>query len=74
MKMAKWALRCFYRECLKVTGWTVFEDLRIAELKTLPVVLSRVEVQRVLDCVREARFAVCLRLMYHCGLRVSGSR
>jgi integrase/recombinase XerD len=70
MKMAKWALRCFYRECVKATGWTVFDELRIAEPKTLPVVLSRAEVQRVLDCVREARFAICLRLMYHCGLRV----
>lgn len=70
MKMAKWALRCFYRECVKATGWSVFDELRIAEPKTMPVVLSRAEVQRVLDCVREARFAVCLRLMYHCGLRV----
>jgi site-specific recombinase XerD len=70
MKMAKWALRCFYRECVKATGWSVFDELRIAEPKTMPVVLSRAEVQRVLDAVREARFAVCLRLMYHCGLRV----
>jgi site-specific recombinase XerD len=70
MKGVKWALRCFYRECVKATGWTVFDELRIAEPKTVPVVLSRAEVQKVLDSVREARFAVCLRLMYHCGLRV----
>ena len=41
MKGAKWALRCFYRESLKVTGWTVFEDLRVAEPKSLPTVLGR---------------------------------
>jgi integrase/recombinase XerD len=70
MKMAKWALRCFYRECVKVTGWTVFDELRVAEPKTVPVVLSRAEVQKVLEVVHEARFAICLRLMYHCGLRV----
>jgi integrase/recombinase XerD len=70
MKMAKWALRCFYRECVKATGWTVFDELRIAEPKTVPVVLSRAEVQKVLEVVHEARFGVCLRLMYHCGLRV----
>jgi site-specific recombinase XerD len=70
MKGVKWALRCFYRECVKVTGWTVFEDLRIARLQTLPVVLSREEVQKVLEAVREPRFSSCLRLMYHCGLRV----
>lgn len=70
MKMAKWALRCFYRECLKVTDWSVFEDLRIKDPQPLPVVLSEAEVQRLLNCVREERFAVCLRLIYHCGLRI----
>ena len=70
MKMAKWALRCFYRECVKTPGWTVFDDLRVAEPQTLPVVLAREEVQKVLRALREPRFAVCLRLMYHCGLRV----
>jgi integrase/recombinase XerD len=71
MKGAKWALRCFYRECIKATGWTVFEDLRVAEPKSMPTVLSREEVQRLLGTVREARFATCLRLMYYCGLRIS---
>jgi len=71
MKGAKWALRCFYRESLKVTGWTVFEDLRVAEPKSLPTVLGREEVQRLLASVREPRFATCLRLMYYCGLRIS---
>jgi site-specific recombinase XerD len=71
MKGAKWALRCFYCESLKVAGWTVFEDLRVAEPKSLPTVLGREEVQRLLACVREPRFASCLRLMYYCGLRIS---
>jgi integrase/recombinase XerD len=70
MKVAKCALRCFFREVLKVEGWTVFEELRIAEPEVLPMVLSRAEVQAVLGAVREARFQACLRLMYHCGLRV----
>jgi site-specific recombinase XerD len=70
MKAAKFALRCFYQECLKVQGWTVFAELRIAEPEVLPIVLSRPEVQAVLGALREARFRTCLRLMYHCGLRV----
>ena len=70
LKMAKWALRCYYRECVKVLGWQVFDEVRIAEPKTLPVVLGRQEVQQLLAVVREPRFAVCLRLMYYCGLRV----
>jgi site-specific recombinase XerD len=70
MNVAKCALRCFFRDCLKVTGWTVFEELRIAQPEVLPLVLTREEVARVLDAVREPRFRTCLRLMYHCGLRV----
>jgi len=31
MQMAKYALLCFYVECLKVTGWTVFREVRIAQ-------------------------------------------
>ncbi len=70
MKGAKYSLLCFYAQYLKVQGWTVFQELRIAEPRTLPVVLSRGEVQSVLAAVREPRFRACLRLMYHCGLRV----
>jgi len=70
MSIAKAALRCFFCEQLKVQGWTVFSDLRIACPQVLPVVLSRQEVAKVLGVVREGRFATCLRLIYHCGLRV----
>jgi integrase/recombinase XerD len=70
MKMAKYALLCFYVQLLKVAGWTVFTEVRIAEPQVLPMVLSRSEVQSVLGVVREPRFRTCLRLMYHCGLRV----
>jgi len=70
MKAAKFALRSFYHECLGPTTWTVFQELRIAEPDVLPVVLSRTEVQALLGAITEARFRACLRLMYHCGLRV----
>jgi integrase/recombinase XerD len=70
MKMAKYALRCFFMDAVKVTGWTVFGEVRIAEPQVLPLVLSRVEVKNLLAAVREPRFRTCLGLMYHCGLRV----
>ena len=70
MKAAKYALRCFYVECLQVKGWTVFQEVRIAEPQVLPVVLARGEVQALLGALTEPRFRTCLRLMYHCGLRV----
>ena len=70
MKAAKYSLMSFYLDCVKVTGWTVFKEVRIAEVEVLPMVLSRAEVQAVLGAVREPRFSTCLNLMYHCGLRV----
>ena len=70
MKAAKYSLLCFFLDCVKVTGWTVFKEVRIAEPEVLPIVLARTEVHALLRAVREARFAACLRLMYHCGLRV----
>ena len=70
MKAAKFSLRAFFCDCLKVQGWTVFEEVRIAEPEVLPIVLSRQEVAALLAAVREPRFRSCLHLMYHCGLRV----
>jgi integrase len=70
MKAAKYALLAFYLDCRKVSGWTVFKEVRIAEPQVLPLVLARAEVRAVLGAVREPRFYTCLRLMYHCGLRV----
>ena len=71
MKVAKCALRCFYREHLKLgLGWTVFEELRIAPPKTLPLVLTREQVATLLKAVQLPRYRTALGLIYHTGLRV----
>lgn len=71
MTQARVAYRSFFRETLKVgKDWTVFEDLCIARPEPLPLVLSQEEVKRVLGVLRQPRFGTCLRLIYHCGLRV----
>jgi len=70
MRAAKFSLLSFFVDCHKVTGWTVFREVRIAEPQTLPVVLSRQEVAAVLGAVREPRLRAVLELIYHCGLRV----
>ena len=70
MKAAKFSLRSFFVDCHRLTGWTVFSEVRIAEPLILPVVLAREEVAAVLGAVREPRLRVCLELIYHCGLRV----
>ena len=71
MKVAKCALRCFYRELLQTgANWTVFEQLRIAPPQTLPLVLGREQVAAVLGAVREPRLRMVLAFIYHTGLRV----
>ena len=71
MKIAKCALRCFYREHLKLgLTWTVFEDLRIAPPQTLPLVLTREQVATLLKAVQLPRYRTLLGLIYHTGLRV----
>lgn len=70
MHLAKCSLRCFFQECLGHRDWKVFGELRIAQPQVLPVVLNRQDVAAVLGAVCEPRFAACLRLIYHCGLRV----
>src|SRR5262245_8507339 len=62
MKAAKFSLRSFFVDCHNVSGWTVFSEVRIAEPLILPLVLSRQEVAKVLQAVREPRLAVCLEL------------
>lgn len=71
MKIAKCALRCFYREHLKLgLTWTVFEDPRIAPPQSLPLVLTREQVATLLKAVQLPRYRTALGLIYHTGLRV----
>ena len=70
MKVAKCALRCFFRELLRIEGWTVFEELRIAPPPTLPLVLPREQVAALLAAVQQPRYRTALGLIYHTGLRV----
>ena len=70
MKMARCSLRSFFRDCLHVTGWTVFEEVRVSPPQTLPLVLSREQVAVLLGAVRQARYRAVLGLIYHTGLRV----
>ena len=71
VRQARASLVSFYKEMLGVTGWTVFNHIQTKDRQKLPVVLSREEVRRILSEVKERRFAVPLRLIYMCGLRLS---
>ena len=70
MKLARCALRAFFRDCLHVPGWTVFAEVRVAPPQTLPLVLSREQVATLLRAVQLPRYRAVLGLIYHTGLRV----
>lgn len=69
MRIAAAALRFFYHEVLG-HAWRLFDLVRSPDKQTLPIVLSREEVRRVLGAIREERFQVAFQLIYSCGLRV----
>jgi len=70
MKLARCALRAFFRDCHHVPGWTVFEEVRVAPPQSLPLVLSREQVAALLGAVQLPRYRAVLGLIYHTGLRV----
>jgi len=71
IRQARVALTAYYAQMLGRTDWTVFASVKTKDPVKLPVVLSREEVRKILSHVRELRFAVPLRLIYLCGLRLS---
>jgi len=69
MRSAVAAMQFFYRHVMQF-DWSLFDLVRCPDRSKLPVVLTREEVQRLLGAVQERRFAVILRLIYACGLRI----
>ena len=71
LHLVRYACRSFFVECLKTgVSWTVFADFKIRRPRPIPVILARSEVARLLGAIRSLRLRTCLRLIYHCGLRV----
>jgi integrase/recombinase XerD len=71
LALVRAALRAFYSEHLG-TGreWKLWQEIRVRRGQTLPVVLTRQEVARLLASVRTDRYRTLLRLIYHTGLRI----
>lgn len=51
--------------------WPLLELVRPAQVKKLPTVLSREEVQQVLSCLQHPTYRACLTTIYACGLRLN---
>jgi integrase/recombinase XerD len=58
-------------EMLGLEDWKVFTQIRAKDDKSLPAVLTRCEVIRLLQHIRLRRYRIPLKLIYCCGLRVS---
>lgn len=63
-------IKFFFDHTIK-RPWPTLLFIRPGRNKTLPVVLSRDEVHRLLHSIRLLRYRVCLTTIYSCGLRLS---
>ena len=50
--------------------WPILDFVKPKRGRKLPVVLSHEEVKRVLGCLRQPHYRVCLTTIYSCGLRL----
>jgi site-specific recombinase XerD len=62
-------IRFFFERTLE-KDWTIFNLVRPAPEKKLPVILSPEEVRQILSRLRLPRYKVCLTTIYSCGLRL----
>ena len=62
-------IRFFYEQTLH-QSWSTLRFVRPGRVKTLPVVLSRDEVRRILLAVRQPAYRACLTTIYAGGLRL----
>lgn len=62
-------LKFLYQQRLE-RAWPILEFVKPEREEKLPVVLSREEVQRLLGCLRQPHYRVCLSTIYSCGLRL----
>src|SRR5712691_11248891 len=69
MTIAICGIRFFFERTLE-KEWTIFNLVRPAPEKKLPVILSREEVRQILGVVRLPRYKVCLTAIYCGGLRL----
>lgn len=63
-------IKFFFDHTIK-RPWPTLLFIRPGRNKSLPVVLSRNEVHRLLHSIRLLRYRVCLSTIYSCGLRLS---
>ena len=71
IRQAAAAARLFFIEMLGRDEWKVFSQIRTKDHATLPTVITRDEVKKLLKHIRLRRYRTPIKLIYCCGLRVS---
>jgi integrase/recombinase XerD len=67
--LALCGIKFFYEYTLH-RDWPTLSFVRPPKERKLPVVLSQEEVGRILGCLRQPHYRVCLTIIYSCGLRL----
>lgn len=67
-------LKFFYRVTCPRPEWTSLQAIRLPKSRTLPVILSREQVQRLLDGTQLPHFRAFFQVCYTCGLRLGDGR
>lgn len=65
-----YGIKFFYQQTMK-WDWKIFALIRLPQPKHLPVVLSFIEVKRILSHIYHPMYRMILTLIYACGLRLS---
>jgi integrase len=71
IRQAAAAAKLFFVGLMEHAEWKVFSQIRTKDEESLPAVLTREDVIRLLRHVRLRRYRIPLKLIYCCGLRVS---
>lgn len=71
IRQAAAAAKLFFIELMDHQDWKVFSQIRTKDLDSLPAVLTREEVKRLLRHIGLRRYRIPVKLIYCCGLRVS---
>ena len=71
IRQAAAAAKLFFIELMERGDWKIFSQIRTKDEDSLPAVLTREEVIRLLRQIGLRRYRIPVKLIYCCGLRVS---
>jgi len=74
INQARSALQLLYRDYLKLDWEEHWKHVRFRQQPSLPHVMTRDEVDRLLGCFEKNRFRALFTVVYQCGLRISEAR